>query len=131
MDAMQPPRILMGQLARYGLVGLSLNAGLYGVYLCLTALGLWPALAATAVFLMGIPLSLMAHGRLTFRVPGVDRVRQLYFAGGYLVGYVVQIGLLLGLYRGLGLPHQLSQLCAMAGVALVLFFYQRRVVFGR
>lgn len=131
MVFVRQPRALLGQLARYGLVGLSLNAGLYGVYLFLTTLGLSPPLASTAVFLMGIPLSLMAHGRLTFRVPGVDAVRKVLFAGGYLIGYGVQIGLLVGLYRGLGLPHEVSQLCAMACVALVLFFYQRHVVFGR
>lgn len=131
VQVVRQPVALFGQLARYGVVGILLNACLYGVYLILTVLGLSPALASTAVFVMGIPLSLKAHGRLTFRVPDVSLGRKLSFAGGYVLGYAVQIGLLLALYRGLGVPHQVAQLCAVLAVALVLFFYQRRVVFDR
>ena len=131
IETERQPLALLGQLARYGAVGLSLNAALYGVYLILTAVGMSPLLASTAVFAMGIPLSLKAHGRLTFRAPDVTWLKKLLFAAGYIIGYGIQIGLLMGLYRGLGLPHQLSQLCAVVVVALVLFFYQRHLVFDR
>lgn len=113
------------------MVGVTLNVGLYGVYLCFAEWGLSPLFSSTLVFFMGIPLSLIAHRRLTFRSSKVDFKRKLLFGVGYFIGYIVQIALLMGLYRGLDIPHQIAQFCAIVGVALALFIYQRHVIFDQ
>ncbi|MBT8424767.1 MAG: GtrA family protein, partial [Silicimonas sp.] len=59
---------VVGQLGRFGVVGLALNAALYLFYLALTAMGIAPVVASTIAFIVGVPLSLTAHRRITFRV---------------------------------------------------------------
>lgn len=128
MDRSQISRIF-GQLARFGVVGLTVNVALYLVYIAFTWAGIGPITSSTLVFAMGIPISLFGHSRITFRVSDVTLGRKAVFAGGYVLGYAVQIGTLSALHLGLGLPHQLSQLMAMIVVALSLFVYQKTLVF--
>lgn len=123
------PLTVLPQLARYGTAGLAVNGALYLVYLGFTALGLTPVVASSLVFALGVPVSLTAHRRFTFRVREVSTARKGLFALGYLVGYGVQIGTLSALHHGLGLPHPIAQLVAIVAVALVLFVYQKHVVF--
>ena len=111
------------------MAGLAVNLALYLAYLGLTALGIAPLVAATIVFLTGIPVSLAAHGRFTFRVADVPRTRKILFAAAYLIGYGTQIGTLSLLHYGLGLPHQAAQLIATLIVAAVLFVFQKALVF--
>lgn len=122
-------RRAFGQLVRFGVAGAVVNLALYLFYLAITFAGLSPIAGATTAFLMGIPFSLFAHGRFTFRTQGLSLERKALFAGGYLLGYATQIGALSGLHYGLGLPHQLAQFVAMILVAFVLFIFQKVVVF--
>lgn len=121
--------VFMAQLVRFGLSGAAINVGLYVIYLLLTMLGIAPVLAATAVFAMGIPISLFVHARFSFRKPVVSTGAALVFWMAYVTGYFVQIGTLYALYRGLGVPHQIAQLIAMGVVALMLFMIQKTMVF--
>lgn len=124
-----PLRVTLGQLWRFGLSGAAINVALYLVYLALTALGLSPIAAASAVFLGGIPISLFVHGRVSFRSRPATRAATLVFWGAYLLGYGVQIGVLSLLHHGLNLPHPLAQLMAMGLVAITLFVVQKWLVF--
>lgn len=118
-----------GQLARFGGVGAVTNLALYGVYLVATALGLSPEWATTLCFALGIPISLRANARLTFRADHVPAIRKAQFVTAYLLAYFVQLGVLSFLYKTAGIPHQIAQLCAMGTVAILLFLFQKFVVF--
>lgn len=120
---------IIGQLVRYGFVGVAINLVLYLLYLVLTKLGSEPLLAATMCFLLGVPVSLIAYGRIIFKINQVSMARRFVFAFGYLVGYGMQIGGLYLLYMIIGLPHQFAQLAMMVIVALFLFCVQKFLVF--
>ncbi|NND17779.1 MAG: GtrA family protein [Silicimonas sp.] len=120
---------VVGQLGRFGVVGLALNAALYLFYLALTAMGIAPVVASTIAFIVGVPLSLTAHRRITFRVGEISKARKAGFAALYLAAYVTQIGVLSGLHYGLGVPHPLAQAVAICMAALCTFFIQKRAIF--
>lgn len=118
-----------GQLGRFGAVGLVLNAALYVLYLLLTGLGASPIAAATVAFVIGVPLSLTAHRRITFQVSDISRARKAGFALLYVSAYITQIGVLSLLHYGIGLPHPLAQAAAICMTALVTFIVQKRAIF--
>lgn len=120
---------MLDQLARYVIAGVALNAGLYLVYLLLTLIGLAPLIASSAAFVLGVPLSLVTHGRFTFRAGRISQTRKSLFGLGYLTGYLTQIGTLAVLHHRLGLPHEISQVIAIATVAAVLFVFQKLMIF--
>ena len=118
-----------GQLTRFGFLGVAINLALYALYIVLTELTVAPVAAATICFVVGIPISLGIHRRFTFRAGAVAATRRVLFASGYLLGYLVQISGLYLLYRIAGLPHQAAQMIAMVAVALLLFMFQKFLVF--
>ena len=119
----------MAQLGRFGVVGLALNAALYLLYLVLTAAGLSPIVASKLAFVVGVPLSLTAHRRITFRVGQISAARKVAFAALYVAAYVTQIGALFILHYGLGVPHPVAQAVAICMAALCPFFIQKQAIF--
>lgn len=119
----------LAQLGRFGLVGVGLNLALYLLYLALTNAGLSPIAASTAAFVIGVPLSLSAHRRITFRVGQISTARKLGFVALYLAVYAAQIATLSGLHYGLGLPHPVAQAIAIVVAAMVTFTIQKRAIF--
>lgn len=124
-------RAVPGQLVRYAIAGLALNAALYLAYLGLTALDVRPLVASSLTFVVGVPLSFIAHARFSFVQKQVPVSRRLLFVISYIVGYILQIATLATLHIRLGLTHQLSQLIAVVLVALFLFTFQKFLVFRR
>ena len=118
-----------GQIGRFGVVGLALNGALYLFYLFLTWTGITPIAASTIAFVVGVPLSLTAHRRVTFRVGTISNGRKLGFVALYLAAYIGQIGTLAGLHHGLGVPHPLAQAIAILAAAAITFTIQKRAIF--
>lgn len=119
----------LAQLGRFGVVGVVLNLALYLLYLILTGAGLAPLVASTMAFVVGVPLSLAAHQRITFRVNQVSNARKMGFAALYLAAYVTQIGTLWLLYHVAGIPHPLAQAIAIFAAAFCTFFIQKKAIF--
>lgn len=117
------------QLGRFGIVGLGLNAVLYGFYLVLTWWGVTPIAASSLAFVVGVPLSLFLHRTVTFRVAAVSPARKAAFVGVYAAGYVAQIGTLALLHVELQIPHPVAQAIGVVVAAAVLFVVQKRVIF--
>lgn len=118
------------QLGRYGVVGLALNGALYLFYLALTeAAGMVPVAASSLAFVLGVPMSLTLHRRITFRVPEISNARKAGFVGVYVFAYVAQIGTLAGLHHGFGMPHPLAQALAIVAAAVFLFVVQKLAIF--
>lgn len=118
-----------GQLARYGLSGVMINALLYGLYLGLTRMNSAPWQASTICFSIGIPVSYATHRRYSFQNAHSSIWRKIGFSGAYISGYFLQIGGLYLLFNVGGIPHQIAQVMMMAIVALWLFFVQKLLIF--
>ena len=118
------------QLARFGTVGVAVNIALFGVYLAITGLGLDPVAASALCFLLGVPVSFLAHSRITFMFgASVTFGRKAVFAGAYLAAFLLQTGGLYALHDLAGFPHRPSQLFMMCMVAACVFMVQKLVVF--
>ena len=118
------------QIGRFGIVGLALNGVLYLFYLILTeTAGMAPVAASTLAFVVGVPLSLTLHRRITFRVPEISNARKAGFVAVYVFAYLAQIGTLAGLHHGLGLPHPAAQAVAIVAAAVFLFTVQKAAIF--
>jgi putative flippase GtrA len=118
------------QFARFGTVGVVVNIALFGVYLTITSLGLDPVPASALCFLLGVPVSFLAHSRITFVFgAGASLGRKAIFAGAYLAAFLLQTGGLYALHDLGGFPHRPAQLFMMCVVAAFLFLVQKLVVF--
>ena len=119
----------LAQLGRFGVVGVVLNVALYVLYLILTAAGIVPIMASTMAFVVGVPLSLGAHRRLTFRVGKISNARKLAFVVLYVAMYGVMIGTLSVLHHGLSMPHEIAQAIAIVVAAALSFSVQKTGIF--
>lgn len=118
------------QLGRFSAVGVALNGALYLFYLALTEVaGMVPVAASSLAFVLGVPLSLSLHRRITFRVPEISNARKAGFVAVYGFAYLAQIGTLAGLHHGWGLPHPLAQAIAIVAAAAFLFVVQKAAIF--
>ena len=121
-------RPLLGELVRYGATGLTLNALLFAAYLGLVALGLPPLAAACITYWTGLPLSYVAHGRITFARDGGTNARSIFVAT-HLSGWLLNMVGLHALVNVLGLPHGPSQAAMVLVVAAWLFTVGKLAVF--
>jgi putative flippase GtrA len=117
------------QFIRYVLVGLGLNAALYGTYLLLTWRIMGSEAAMTVTVGAGTLLGFLASRRLTFRHRG-DRFAALRrFLVCYAILYFIDFVSLWVFARQMGIPHQIVQGCMVVVVALLGFVMQKYWVF--
>lgn len=121
--------MIRAQFIRFVLVGLGLNAALYGTYLLLTWWILRSEVAMTITFSVGVLFSFLAHRSVTFRHRG-DRFAALRrFLACYVILYLINLTALWLFADRMGIPHQLVQGCMALVVALLAFIVQKYWVF--
>lgn len=120
---------MLGQLLRYGLVGIASNAAGYLLYLLATAMGAEPKLAMTLLYASGAALGFFGNRRLTFTHGGAIVGSAVRYAVAHAIGYGINLTLLLVGVDRYGLPHQGVQLVAIVMVAGWLFLAFRYYVF--
>ena len=126
-----PPKRTRTQLLMFLLVGLGNTAiGLSVILGLMWIFGLHPVLANVAGYAAGLCFSFFANGRWTFgqRATGARAVR---FMLAFAASYLVNLGMLMGLIEGTGLPPALAQICAMASYTGVFFLLSRSYVFAK
>lgn len=121
--------ILFRQLASFSIVGLFSNLFGYVAYLLLVANHLDPKLAATLLYFLGVIISYLGNKRLTFRYTGSFLSAGVRYLSVYILGYLLNLLLIVWLVDRLGLPHQFVQALAIVLVAIVLFAMLRLFVF--
>lgn len=128
-----PPRgaaITLGQLLRFGVVGVALNGALFVAYLVLVDRGMAPKPAMTIVYATGLALGFWLHRRLTFASHGApQREGGPYLAVG-LAGYPINLAILA---VGVDLwhwPHAWVQGTAAVGIAALTFALNKFWVFS-
>lgn len=122
-------RSTLGQLIRYGVVGVLSNAIGFVLYLAITAAGVPPLIAMSLLYALGVAQTFVFNKRWSFRYQGSGRTTFIRYCAAYAVGYMLSLVTMHVLVNLLGLPHQLVQGALIFAVAGVLFLLQKFWVF--
>ena len=122
--------MLLPQLVRYVLVGLGLNAALYGCYLLLTKLGTANHAAMTVTYCTGVAVGFLLNRRITFANTGTMAVPFLKYIVTYLIGYGVNFVALWWFVEHASIRHEIVQGGVTVTLPLLLFVIQRFWVFS-
>ena len=120
----------LGQVIRFGLVGVAHNGAAYLLYLLLTWLGVEPKLVVAVCYPIGVLISYLGNKKFTFRHTGGNAGTFFRFVLTYASGYVVNLAGLYVFFDILGYPHQWVQLVLMVFLAGYFFLLQKFFVFS-
>ena len=122
--------MILGQLLRYCLAGVTHNLVGYLLYLTATYFGVEPKVAVSVLFLPAVAVSFLLNRTWAFKdrnpMAGSAWRFLLVYAGGYLVNLAV----LAIFVDRLGYPHQWVQGFAIIGIAGTTFLVNRYFVFS-
>jgi putative flippase GtrA len=119
----------LGQVVRYGVVGVLNNLLGYLIYLLITWLWLDPKVAVTLMYPIGAVTSYFGHARYSFAYSGRPSNGIARYAISHVIGYGANIGMIYVFSDRLGYPHQLVQAAAIVAVAGILYLLFRYFVF--
>ena len=122
--------VTLRQFSRYASVGVASNLTLYLAYLGITALGMGHKLAMTLLYVTGILVTFVANRYWSFGYNGMAHKAFTRYVIAYVLGYVLNLGLLTFGVDHLSLPHQGVQAVAIVVVAGSLFLMQKFWVFA-
>ena len=118
------------QLFRYGMIGLLTNFLGYALYFFLTYLWSSPKLTMTVLYSAGALIGFFANRRFTFCHDGRIGVAGMRYMFAQLLGYLLNLSLLVLFVDRLGFAHHLVQAVAIVVVAIFLFVLLRFFVFA-
>lgn len=119
----------LGQLFRYGIVGVLSNAVGYLLYLGITAAGMEHKLAMTLLYAVGVAQTFIFNKRWSFRHAGAHGTAFVRYCIAYASGYFINLAALFILVDKLGYAHQLVQGVMILALAAMLFTLQKFWVF--
>lgn len=119
----------LGQLLRYGVVGILSNAVGYLAYLAITAAGVEHKLAMTAVYAFGVVQTFIFNKRWTFEHAGASERAFARYCLVYASSYAVNLAALYVFADRLGYPHQIVQGVMIVVIAMLIFVAQKFWVF--
>ena len=119
-----------GQLLRFGVVGVGVNASLFYVYLALVNLAFAPKLAMTLMYLAGLTAGFVLNRRWAFASTGQARRQALLYWAIGAAGYSLNLAVLALCVDGLGWHHGWVQAVMMVAVAGLNFALNKYWVFA-
>lgn len=119
----------LGQLFRYGIVGVLSNAVGYLLYIGITAAGMEHKLAMTLLYVVGVAQTFIFNKRWSFKHRGTHWPALVRYGASYALGYLINLLALLVLVDQLGYPHQIVQGVMILSLAVLLFLLQKFWVF--
>lgn len=122
------PRAL-GELVRFGVVGVAHNLLGYLVYLLVTWLGTDPKIAVAILYPLGTLFSYFANRHWTFNHKGAIGTSMTRYLGMHVMGYALNLVIIYVGVDLLAFPHQLVQLMAMGVLAMMFFAISKLFVF--
>ncbi len=119
------------EILRYGVVGFALNVFGYLIYLGVTSLGVDPLITVTVFYPIAVFIGFFAHRRHTFRREerGFKFDSFVRYVFVCVLGYFLNLGLLLVFWWILGYSHQLVQAASIFVCAGFSFFAMKLIVF--
>ncbi len=122
-------RKTIGQLFRYGVVGLTSNLVGYFLYLGLTRLGLGPKTAMSLLYGVGVAQTFIFNKKWTFAHKQNSGPALLRYCITYGLGYFINLAVLIVAVDRWGWPHQWVQGVMIICLAVFLFSVQKLWVF--
>lgn len=120
----------LGELLRFGMVGVAHNLLGYLVYLLITWLGVDPKVAVAILYPLGTVFSYLLNRRWTFNHQGEVRQSMIRYIVMHIFGYAANLLIMYVGYDVLGFPHQLVQLFAMFFLAGTFFLVSKFLIFS-
>ncbi len=120
----------LGELIRYGIVGIVSNLAAYLLFLGVTHIGVGHKTSMTVIYVGAATLGFLGHKQWTFSRSGHWLRTGWRYAAAHSLGYLLNLGLLLTFVDYLGYPHQLVQAAAIFVVAGFLFLTFKFTVFA-
>ena len=120
----------MGELVRFGVVGVAHNLLGYLVYLLITWLGTDPKLAVAILYPIGTAISFFANRQWTFEDKGHVGHSMSRYLAMHAFGYALNILIIYVGVDHLQFPHQLVQLFAMGFLAVLFFLMSKFLIFN-
>jgi len=117
------------QFARYAVIGVATNLGMFLLYLLLTADLLGPKSAMSVTFIAGVLSSFVLNRNWTFRDRGATAGSLSRYVFAYATAYVFNYASLALFADKLGFPHVHVQGLAILTIAVYLFVLQKVWVF--
>lgn len=117
------------QSLRYIVVGLSVNILGYLIYLFVTYLGGEPKVTMSVMYGVGVVVGFFCHRNLTFASDGCVIASGIKFLLTHIVGYLINLSLLIVMVDKFGFSHQWVQAVAIVVVAIFLFIAFKFYVF--
>lgn len=118
------------QFLRYATVGVASNLLLYLAFLGLTAMGMEHKIAMTVLYVSGVLITYLANRDWSFNHNGMTHTAFVRYVIAYVLGYLLNLGLLWFAVDFLHMPHQGVQAVAIVMVALSLFVMHKYWVFA-
>lgn len=119
----------LGQLIRYGIVGLTSNAVGYLIYLAITKAGIEHKIAMSLLYGVGVAQTFILNKRWSFRHSGAHRIAFVRYCISYSFGYFINLASLYILVDRFGYPHQIIQGMMIIVLAVMLFVLQKFWIF--
>jgi putative flippase GtrA len=119
----------LGQLLRYGFVGLMSNTIGFLLYLAITAVGMEHKLAMTLLYALGVAQTFFFNKRWSFQHTGAHGPALLRYCISYALGYLINLIALFFAVDKLGYAHQIIQGVMVLSLAVFLFLLQKFWVF--
>jgi putative flippase GtrA len=119
----------LGQVVRYGVVGVLNNLLGYLIYLLVTWFWLDPKVAITLMYPIGAATAYFGHAKYSFTYNGRTSHGIVRYVLAHFIGYSVNIAMLYVFSDRLMYPHQLVQAVAIFVVAGILYLLFRYFVF--
>ncbi len=120
--------VMAQSFSRYVSVGAFSNITLYILYIVLTRLHVYPHVAMTITFVMGVLLSYFLNKNWSFASAKKSRGLVL-FSIIYVTAYFLQLGLFHVIYKQMGVPHEIAILISAGFIVLLIYASLRRWVF--
>jgi putative flippase GtrA len=119
----------IGQLLRYGFVGLASNLVGYFIYLGLTHVGVGPKTAMSLLYGIGVAQTFIFNKKWTFGSADAHGPALFRYCLAYGLGYVINLLVLMLAVDWWGWPHQWVQGAMIPCLAVMLFLLQKFWVF--
>lgn len=119
----------LGQMFRYGIVGVLNNLLGYLLYLIITFIWLEPTVAISLFYPIGALTAYIGHSKYSFSAKTMDWNTSFRFILAYAFGYGINFTMLRLFSEKWGYPHQAVQAVAIFIVAGFLFFVLKFFVF--
>jgi putative flippase GtrA len=117
---------VLGQIVRYGIVGVLNNLLGYFIYLLVTYFWLNPKIAISLLYPVGATSAYFGHSKYSFSYKGTRKYALWRYIVAHLISYGVNYLMLYILWGKFNFPHQAVQAAAIfvcAGTLFLLFKY--------